>query len=59
MAIDLSSKRTIFEGLKEHLSHDVDVVSYGRGEIHNVAIECETCGEVLVDADNPDIYGEE
>jgi hypothetical protein len=40
--------------LLEHLTHKLRVVYYGdRGEPVNVAIECETCYEVILDFDQP------
>jgi len=38
-----------FEELEEHVGHHVEVVTYGVDA--NVAIECEDCGEVLLDFD--------
>ena len=45
-----------FEDLKAHIGHKVACVCYrkeGKSEnpIVNVAVECETCNEVLVDFD--------
>jgi len=44
MAIDLTNGHA---ELLEHVGHKISCVSYANGE--NVAIECETCGCVLVD----------
>jgi hypothetical protein len=52
MAIDLSSKRTIYRDITEHLGHHIVAVAYADGV--NVAIECEDCSVVLLDADRPD-----
>ena len=42
-----------FEELAEHIGHKIVAVSYGNPkEPANVAIECETCKEVLLDFDN-------
>lgn len=38
-----------YEELKRHVGHNIVCVSYGNGE--NVAVECETCNEVLLDYD--------
>jgi len=38
-----------FEELKKHIGHKLQCVIYGG---LNVAIECETCNEVLIDFDN-------
>lgn len=43
---------TTFSELKEHVGHNTAVVVYGDNQ--NVAIECEDCGEVLIDFDNDD-----
>lgn len=54
MAIDLSSSETIFTDLREHIGHELECVRYGdEFVIRNVAIECLTCGSVLLDADAP------
>ena len=37
-----------FKELKQHIGHDIVCVGYGNC---NVAIECETCCEVLLDYD--------
>ena len=40
------------EELELHIGHDLEVVSYSnKDEIVNVAIECKTCNEVLLDFD--------
>ena len=63
MALDLSNTEIAFEELLKHLGHKVVVVCYG-ADLHrapeNVAIECETCGCVLIDFNHPDHdpYGE-
>lgn len=38
-----------YKELKEHVGHNIVCVQYGNGD--NVAIECETCNEVLIDYD--------
>ena len=44
-----------FKELSNHVGHKVEVVTYGKnGEVWNVAIECMTCNEVLLDFDNLD-----
>ena len=50
-----------FKELKNHLGHDIQCVGYGKAEITkngklkrnlaNVAIECFTCNEVILDFD--------
>ena len=46
---------TNFDDLFEHLGHDVVVVAYSKDgsleDAHNVAIECITCYEILLDYD--------
>lgn len=44
-----------FADLKYHMGHKIVCVGYGRDEIVNVAVECETCNEVLMDIDKPGI----
>jgi len=39
-----------FKSLSSHVGHKIEVVYYGFPPV-NVAIECHTCGEVLVDYD--------
>ncbi len=43
-----------FKELKQHIGHEVEVVSYNNEyqAIENVAIECNDCSEVLLDYDN-------
>jgi hypothetical protein len=34
-----------------HFGHNLSIVTYGpAGDIHDVALECEDCGEVLIDS---------
>ncbi len=43
-----------FEELSWYVGHDVEVVTYQRGgHVYNIAIECNDCGTVLMDFDNP------
>ena len=55
MAIDLKNG---YEELRQHLGHLIVAVSYGDPDgsdaPENVAIECETCDEVLLDFDRPE-----
>lgn len=39
-----------FKELRQHIGHKLACVMYGDGV--NVAVECETCNEVLMDFDN-------
>jgi len=53
MGIDLNDGQR-FAGIMEHIDHHIKVVRYGTENLTvNVAIECETCGCVLVSDDNP------
>ncbi len=42
---------TNFEELKNHIGHKIVCVSYGKSEIVNVSVECETCNEVILSFD--------
>lgn len=56
MGLPIYDPRSCFNELKHHVGHKIKVVEYGDGQIvANVAIECETCFEVLIDFDNPDM----
>jgi hypothetical protein len=37
----------IMNSIKEHIGHDVEVVTYGNGHNGNASIECNDCYEVL------------
>jgi len=42
--------------LIDHVGHKIVIATYGgRVKIHNVAIECEDCNQVILDYDNPDL----
>lgn len=41
-----------YEELMRHVGHDIEAVTYGQTD--NVAIECNTCYEVLLDYDKED-----
>jgi len=44
-----------FEDLKAHVGHFIVCVAYGDPlDPENVAVECETCSEVLIDFDKPE-----
>lgn len=49
MAIDLTNGH---RDLSPHVGHEIEIVAYADGA--NVAIECVTCGSVLIDFDRPD-----
>jgi hypothetical protein len=53
-----------FEDIARHVGHDIEVAFYGRvdylpgtipapANAANAAVECLTCGEILVSADRP------
>ncbi len=44
-----------FKDLSRHIGHDIACVTYGKSKSEpvNVAVECETCSEVLLNYDNP------
>lgn len=45
-----------FNALKQHWGHELVIVSYGDlRQPDNMALECETCHEVLFDVDAPEI----
>jgi hypothetical protein len=43
-----------YADLMRHVGHDIEIVYYG-GKAANVAIECITCNEVLLDFNNPEL----
>lgn len=47
--------------LGRHLGHEICIVEYGsdRGQTANLSVECETCCDVLLDADNPEYWGKD
>lgn len=53
MAIDLNNG---YRELREHVHHDIVCVSYGSIFFpeQNIALECETCGCVLIDFNKPE-----
>jgi uncharacterized protein with PIN domain len=56
MAINLGSQKSIYEDLKEHLTHSISLTWYGdKSDPVNVAIECDTCACILVDASKPGV----
>ena len=56
MALNVSDPKELFREINRHAGHEISISQYGfnaRGLPLNVAIECETCHEVLLDADIP------
>lgn len=44
----------MFADLRRHIGHKTKCVCYGdKSDPANVAIECVTCDEIIIDADNP------
>lgn len=56
-----------YNSLKQHLGHEIVCVGYAlkdnkgkrQSDWQNIAIECETCSEVLYDQDNPAKVGKQ
>ena len=50
----------MFEKLKPHIGHRIECVAYGESpdDIADIYIECETCNEVLVSAEDYDFEDE-
>lgn len=40
-----------FDDLNVHVGHDIECVEYGLDSTVNVAVECITCGCVIIDRD--------
>ena len=57
MGLPLYDPRACYDELRHHQGHRIVCVGYGRPEDAdrpvNMAIECETCGEVLIDFNDP------
>ena len=41
-----------YDDLHRHVGHKIECVVYGDRDVANVAVECETCNEVLMDFDS-------
>lgn len=56
MSIPLYDPRQCYHELRHHIGHRIVIVGYGNPEEPpvNVAIECESCGEVILDFDCPE-----
>jgi len=55
MGIDLTNDKEAYNELKSHLYHEISVVAYGDpSDPTNIAIECESCGVVLISFDKPE-----
>lgn len=57
MALPLDDNGALFDGIKAHLGHTLEAVSYQGedDEIDGVAIECMTCCMVLLSVDRDEI----
>ena len=54
MALNLS--KDLYDQLREHVGHKLTCVGYGNNKNpDNVAIECETCGTVLLDSNRDSV----
>jgi len=52
MALD---QNNLYEGILAHVGHEIECVTYGDADDpENVAMECVTCGVVLLDANQID-----
>jgi hypothetical protein len=49
----LRSKEITVEVLELHRLHDIEIVTYGDPPL-NVSLECDICGEVIIDFDLDD-----
>ena len=47
----------LYEKLRYHIGHDVEIVSYGDGI--DISLECNDCGCVIFDTDLYDLIGRE
>ena len=52
MGLNFTDDKTLYEGITEHFGHELEIASYAGGL--NVAIECVTCGSILLDVDAPE-----
>jgi hypothetical protein len=54
MGIDLNDG---YNDLRPHIGHKIACVCYGVDDQdpHNIAIECEDCGVVLIDFNHPEV----
>jgi hypothetical protein len=43
-----------YHSLKAHHGHEITIAVYGDNDV-NVALQCETCGDILMDFDKPDV----
>ena len=49
----LDMENTLFEIMKKHIGHDVQISEYG--DMENISLECNDCNEVIVDVTLYDI----
>jgi hypothetical protein len=57
MGLDFSSETALYYDLRKHVGHEMECVEYCAGEPEpaNVAIECVTCGCIIIDANREDV----
>lgn len=56
MGLPLHDTAWAYDELRSHIGHNIVCVGYG-DDVANVALECETCGMVLLDFDKIDRDG--
>ena len=55
MAINVGTNEGIWEGLSDHVGHELTVHWYGDpANPICYSLECETCGEVVLSAERPE-----
>lgn len=54
MRINLSDDKRMYEDLKRHIGHNMVCVGYGY-DLQSIGIECETCCEILICVDKPNL----
>ena len=48
----MDQNTVLWEKLKKHIGHSVEIVCYGDEENpQNISLECNDCGEVIIDAE--------
>ena len=59
MGLPLHDSKACYDELRHHIGHKIVIVGYGRPDEapENVAIECESCDEVILDFNDEDIAG--
>lgn len=57
MGLRLDDNKQLWQDISAHIGHKIQCVRYGPADEApwNIAIECHTCYEVLVDCNNPEM----